>query len=332
MVAQHDVRDSLDSLAARGGELTPNPTGFVGLARKTRLVLNFKQIPYSTSYLSYPDIKAALESDRFPSSGLLSKGGKGPWTLPAVCPPTSDAGADTAKEKCPALNESFAIALALDERFPSADGRQVFPDRPSMAFARVVQGLFDAGITMKGCVRLASYLAQDSDASSLLADSLPIHASASSLTLWVRYIPSHLLDDRGAAYFTRTREERFGKPLDEVGTPDDRSADLAALIEALKPITWALDAAAKKSGQDSSSSPYLMGGELPTYADLIVLGFLAWAHRAEVAAGEAIEPQGGWFGPLLDADGGGLGRLWKAGRALVEGQGLGVVEWKAGTD
>ena len=109
----------------------------------------------------------------------------------------------------------------------------------------------------------------------------------------------------------------------------DRSADLKLLLDALKPITRALAAANESGEEGSTSSPYLMGGEQPTYADLIVLGFLAWAHRAELAAGPDVEPKGGWFEPLLEADGGGLGRLWKAGKELIKGQGMGVVEWKA---
>lgn len=255
---------------------------------------------------------------------MLSKGGKGPWTLPAICPPPVDKAGGSSDGGCPALNDSFAIALALDSRFPSTESsRQLFPDRASLAFARVVQGLFNAGITQKGCAPLPCWLHDP------WADTLRPLTFHIRLILWIRFIPSYLLDDRGAAYFTRTREESFGMPLNQVGTPDDRAKDLQSLIEALKPITQALAAHEQDGLEGSSSSPYLMGGDQPTYADMIVLGFLAWAHRAELAAGDAVEPKGGWFTPLLEADGGELGRLWEAGRELVEGQGLGVVEWKA---
>lgn len=289
LVAQHHVRRACACFPAAAADrsadlVRPSRAPSSTLPRrKTRLLLNFKRISYRESLLSYPDIADALKSDRFPSYD-------GPFTLPAVCPPAGvGASADADDGICPALVDSFPIARALDQQFPS--DRQVFPDQASLAFAMTTQALVLATVRPAG------------------------------LNLFVRYIP-RLLDARGAEYFVRTRTQLFGKPLDQVGTPGDRAKDVAALVDALKPFTAAL----RGDGPGGRNSPFLMGGALPTYADLIVVGILVWAHCAELAAGADVEPKGGWFNTLLEADGGGLGRLWVASKEWIDGQGE-VVEW-----
>lgn len=250
---------------------------------KTRCVLNFKRIPYVESFLSYPDIKGALQSSRFSHEG--------PFTLPAICAPELGHNGDC----CGPTVESFAIALHLDKTFPS--DRQVFPSKAAFSLAVAVEGLL-SGVRLK------------------------------AMAVWLRYIPEGLLDKRGGEYFRRTRESQaqFGQPLEQVGTPDDREKDVQALLDTLGPLASAFSA---KVGEDAASdSPYLMGGDQPTYADFMVLGFLVWAHRTEMAAGADAEPKGVWFQRVLDVRGGGLGRLWEAGKEWAEGQGE-VIPWTA---
>jgi hypothetical protein len=51
---------------------------------KTRMVLNYKRIPYTQSFISYPDIQPlALSLSILPLPGLAQ-----PYTLPAVVSPS----------------------------------------------------------------------------------------------------------------------------------------------------------------------------------------------------------------------------------------------------
>jgi glutathione S-transferase len=67
-----------------------------------------------------------------------------------------------------------------------------------------------------------------------------------------------------AAYFRKTREARFGKPLEEVVAGRDKSVE--GFRRALEPMRLTL-----------KSQNYL-GGEKPNYADYIVFGGFQWAR------------------------------------------------------
>jgi glutathione S-transferase len=81
--------------------------------------------------------------------------------------------------------------------------------------------------------------------------------------LIVADIPSHL-KPVDAAYFRRTREARFGKPLEEVVAARDTSVE--GFRRALDPLRLTL-----------RTQPFL-GGEAPNYADYIVFGAFQWAR------------------------------------------------------
>jgi glutathione S-transferase len=99
------------------------------------------------------------------------------------------------------------------------------------------------------------------------------------------------IHEKDRAYFRQSRQQRFGKRLEEVAA--DRPGNIAALRAALEPVRAAL-----------ATQPYL-GGEHPLYADYIVFGNLQWARcisPAEVLAGD--DPVAAWQGRILDAFGG----------------------------
>ncbi|KAE8375831.1 hypothetical protein BDV26DRAFT_283117 [Aspergillus bertholletiae] len=78
---------------------------------KTRLALNYKKIPYTQSFISYPDIAPVLRALSVPPNQHVSQR---PFTLPAIV--------DSKRIATPssgALMDSFPIALHLDEQYPS---------------------------------------------------------------------------------------------------------------------------------------------------------------------------------------------------------------------
>lgn len=82
---------------------------------KTRLVLNFKSIPYTQSFVSYPDITPLLRS----LSVTSYPEGPFAYTLPAITHPHS-----IRSNPSGAMMDSLPIAVHLDRTFP---GPSLFP-------------------------------------------------------------------------------------------------------------------------------------------------------------------------------------------------------------
>ncbi|KAL9006293.1 MAG: hypothetical protein Q9188_000950 [Gyalolechia gomerana] len=72
---------------------------------KTRLILNYKNIPYTTNWLEFPSIAPHLQSLSIPPN---PSGSPIPYTLPAVRLPDGTP-----------IMDSKRIALALEERYPN---------------------------------------------------------------------------------------------------------------------------------------------------------------------------------------------------------------------
>lgn len=95
------------------------------------------------------------------------------------------------------------------------------------------------------------------------------------------------LDPEDREYFRKTREKRFGAPLEEVSR--DREGNLAALRCALAPTNDALDT------QD------WICGEAPAYGDYLVFGALQWARAVgRVHVAEPGAPLHAWNERMLD--------------------------------
>jgi glutathione S-transferase len=76
-------------------------------------------------------------------------------------------------------------------------------------------------------------------------------------------ILAHLVD-RDRAYFRESRENRFGRPLEELVA--NRDSDVLGFRKGLEPIRTVL-----------AAQPFLCG-EMPAYGDYIVFGCLQWAR------------------------------------------------------
>jgi glutathione S-transferase len=108
--------------------------------------------------------------------------------------------------------------------------------------------------------------------------------------LIVADIPGHLAPV-DADYFRRSREARFGKPLQEVVA--NREHSVIGFRKSLEPMRLTL-----------KSQPYL-GGETPNYADYIVFGGFQWARVVSpFKLLEDSDPIYAWRERLLDAFGG----------------------------
>jgi glutathione S-transferase len=90
------------------------------------------------------------------------------------------------------------------------------------------------------------------------------------------------------AYFRQSREERFGRTLEEV--VKDRELRLPAFRDSLMPLRRTVE-----------RQPFL-GGATPAYADYIVFGAFQWARAiSDFELLAAADPVAAWRGRMLDA-------------------------------
>ncbi len=103
------------------------------------------------------------------------------------------------------------------------------------------------------------------------------------------------VDPKDRDYFRKSREERFGKPLEDVVV--DRDKDVVAFREALAPLRLTLRA-----------QPFL-GGERPLYADYVVLGGFQWCRCiSDFKLLEPNDPIYAWRQRMLELFGGLAGK------------------------
>ncbi|TGQ12093.1 MULTISPECIES: glutathione S-transferase family protein [unclassified Mesorhizobium] len=157
--------------------------------------------------------------------------------------------------------DSFAIALYLDE---------AYPDRPT---------LFGG----EGGKAMARFIERWSQ--------FTIHPYVATVALTGLHA---MQDEANAAYFRESREQRYGKRLEEVVA--NRDAGLSAFRAALEPLRSTL-----------AYQPFI-GGASPLFADYIVFGALQWGRIASpfqlLDDGDSIVS---WFERCLDLHGG-IGR------------------------
>lgn len=164
-------------------------------------------------------------------------------------------------EKVPSINDngtwktdSFAIAQYLDD---------TYPDKPSLI----------GGSQGKAQYELVNSIINNQ-----------VFLAAVSLAIYQVY---SLLGDDCQAYFKETREQFFGKPLQEVQAEPEQAK--ANLIAALSVFDATL-----------SNTPFL-GGDSPLYADYTLFGILKWLDI--VSSYDPIPhdtPTGKWFAKVSD--------------------------------
>ena len=156
------------------------------------------------------------------------------------------------------ISDSFAIALYLEEAYPERPS--LFGGPGGQAHARFIERW--SQLTLHPYISVAALTA--------------LHA---------------MQDDENAAYFRKSREARFGMPLEQVTA--SRDASLAGFRASLEPLRSML-----------SHQPWI-GGEQPLFADYIVFGALQWARIATpYQLLEAADPVAEWFERCLDLHGG----------------------------
>jgi glutathione S-transferase len=206
---------------------------------KTRLVLNFKNTPYTQSWISYPDIAPVLSSLDVPANN--PKDSPFTHTLPAIqhsslISPSNPHGV---------IMDSFAIAEHLDRIAP-------------------IPTLFPSGA--------ASY------ALAVSVNRLITHVIAPGLRVLVPPV-AEFLDHKGHEYFVRTRSVKFGTPLGEVRPADQESVRMMvdAVKKEFATVVQMLRGRREDESQSQSQSANRTGpffeGPQPGYADFIVLRF-----------------------------------------------------------
>lgn len=167
--------------------------------------------------------------------------------------------------------DSWAIARYLDEQYP--DRPSLFGGPMGEAHARFINSWAD-GVLNPGLIRLVV-----SDVYSVLAE-------------------------KDREYFLRSREARFGAPLDQIQAGREQS--VIGFRQSLLPVRTTVEA-----------QPFL-GGDEPSYADYIVFGGFMWVRSVsgfEIL--EATDPIADWRERMLDLHGG-LGRKAPVARPAIE--------------
>ena len=151
--------------------------------------------------------------------------------------------------------DSWAIANHLEDRYP--DRPSLFGCEGGRAMARMINWWGDIAVV------------------------------GGMFSLIVADIPAHL-KPVDAAYFRKSREARFGKPLEEVVAGRDKSVE--GFRRALDPMRLTL------------KMQSFLGGEKPNYADYIVFGAFQWARVVSPFQPLAADdPVHAWREKLLDA-------------------------------
>ncbi|NJM33429.1 MAG: glutathione S-transferase family protein [Rhodomicrobium sp.] len=156
------------------------------------------------------------------------------------------------------INESWQIARYLDEKFP---------DKPALM----------ATPTAKAGARFLNFWADTT-----------LHPALRPLIMLSVF---EVTAEKDKAYFRKSREELFGKPLEQLCP--DRAAAKDNLLKVLTPVESTLKEFA------------FLGGDEPNYSDYIVFGSLQWANV--VAPDPVLTPGSAvanWFERMLDLWGG----------------------------
>jgi len=152
------------------------------------------------------------------------------------------------------IADSWAIADHLENAYP--DRKSLFGGAAGRALSRFVSNWADL-VLHPGVARLVV------------------------LDIW-----QHLAE-QDKAYFRKTREERFGAPLETVQS--DRDRRVIRFRESLEPLRTTVHA-----------RPFL-GGDAPLYADYVVFGAFQWARCiSDFRILETGDPVAAWRERMLD--------------------------------
>lgn len=214
-----------------------NPLG--SLNDQCRLVLNYKNIPYRTEWVGYPDIEPTFQKLDLPP-WKMKKDGTPLYTVPAIIDYIADpiAGRQAA--------ESTKIAHYLDETYSSEQyGPTLFP---------------------KGTEAAQNAFIEEIDPDVGTGHGLKDHA-----IILVRALSVQVLDARGAEFVSREREKILGRPVADVGR--EGSVERKEAWDGLKRN---LDSIAVTFHANKEGQGQFFVGKGITYADIYLVAMFLW--------------------------------------------------------
>ncbi|EFQ97214.1 hypothetical protein MGYG_00256 [Nannizzia gypsea CBS 118893] len=214
---------------------SPNPW-------KSRYALNFKKIPYKTTWVPLPDVSAVRAPLNIPASRTFADGS--PYhTLPMLSDPATGQ----------IVGDSFEIAVYLQRQYPSSGG-DLFP-KQDLSFAYKEGPVLFAPIAeSKVDETMQAYVKFNTNVDAAFTAHVP---------LMVHGLPfDPATADQSKAEFSR----RAGIPWEDLSVKGDKKDEM------LKSYEQALTGLAEMYRRDTTG-PFLLGNR-PSYADFIVGGWL----------------------------------------------------------
>lgn len=249
----------------------PNPS-------KARLALSFKRVPFTTAWTDILSIPSVRQSLKCPAGRKLDDGSDF-YTLPIVKNPTTGE----------VIGDSFDIALYLDKHFPSSGAGAVFPAESThngLDYETPYKDtMFYAPLTdLKGREQ-AAYARFNSEVDTTFT---------SNMRLFGYNLPTNPGTDAEVKALFAKRAHLPSWEVLKITDPEERRKGMKDVEEGLRTL-------AQCYLVNASRGPFLEG-EMPSYADLIVGGWLNM-YSTVMPKGEWEEFRGfygGVFGRLHD--------------------------------
>ncbi|KAG0270861.1 hypothetical protein BGZ95_001421 [Linnemannia exigua] len=243
---------------------SPNPW-------KSRYALNFKKIPYSTSWVQQPDISKVRRALGIPAARKFGDGSDF-HTLPVLSDPTHNA----------LIGDSFDIAIYLQKTYPDSGSGNLFP--PQKLDYVFPYGLAMFPLSERNDVEFTEYSVFNTNVDAVFTTHTQLMGHG------LPFDPA--IEDIVRADFVRRAK---------VASWDDLTVRGEEREKLKKSFCDTLAGLADLFKRDPSG-PFLLGTQ-PSYADFIVGGWVKMMHvtmpRAELE--EARTWHGGVFGRLHDA-------------------------------
>ncbi|GLA38074.1 hypothetical protein AnigIFM63309_005072 [Aspergillus niger] len=239
---------------------------------KARLALNFKNAPYSTTWVKLPEVSKVRRSLNLPACRKFADGSDF-CTLPILSDPTTNS----------LIGDSFDIALYLQKTYPASGGGDLFPPQ-NLDYELKEELKVLVPLSERNDIEYADYARFNNNVDAAFS----VHTM-----LMVQKMP---FDPETAEESKAEFVRRAGlKSWDDFTLEGEkREQVLASFREMLKDLA--------RMFERDPSGPFLLG-ERPSYADFIVGGWLRMS-RVTLPSTEweqLREWHGGVFGRLHDA-------------------------------
>ncbi|KAH6689724.1 hypothetical protein F5X68DRAFT_204193 [Plectosphaerella plurivora] len=228
---------------------------------KARYALNFKNVPYSTHWVQMHQIKEARQSLGVPP-GRQFADGTDFYTLPMLSGP----GITT-------IGDSFDIAAFLEEKFPGEGAGDLFPDQELPYKCPIVMEVL-VPLSERPEGSHAAYARFNTEVDTAFS----LHAQL--MGQGMVWDPKYEADIK--AEFVRRVGAESWEAMGVYG--EARTKVFGALKDTVKDLA--------EMFQKDTSGPFLLG-EVPSYADVIVGGWLRMCSRT--LPGEEWKDVEGWY-------------------------------------